>query len=227
MEDKPGFILLLEFLESKGIGGVTWNQTVDWAIRERIILSRDGCDAMLLSRLFGECTGLRSHPHEDASRNLVLSAEFHSRLVDYRELQLARQSAQQARTQSNRALMVSVGAILISAVIGVGQLFYPVSIDTDQLDNLHQTIQQAHSKQAPNPAAKLNSQAPATEANKAPQTTGGDVVKAHSEQSIKTVHSASSTVKLQAKQQPSVPLHPAPVRLPVPETSALSPAASK
>lgn len=197
MEEKNIFIWLLEYGEQES--HLTLHDVLEQAQKDQTIYSVNDPAAAAITELFKECFSVNNQALSSDHCNYTLKGEYRSRLIEYRELQLAREAADSAnenakaaRKQSDRAFhqaekafRFSVIAVIISVTFSLAatlfQSMQPIKLDSKQLEELTQVIKQAHSNQAHNPTAKLNRQTPAAIANKTPQKTSGDAVKAHAE----------------------------------------------
>jgi hypothetical protein len=62
--------------------------------------------------------------HDYLSQKWFLNGEASKQYLDYLELKESRLAAVQARKQSNLSIMIAIGAIIISSILGIATLVY-------------------------------------------------------------------------------------------------------
>jgi len=131
------FIRLLEYGESIGLNGTNFEEVLEWDKKYNYIPKPGSQEYKLREGLLRELF-FESFTKSTASTDniWVLKSEYYFRLLQYRELQLARQSASEAKNHSNIAISISILALLASLVLGTMQLRSEVRISVDQIDQL-------------------------------------------------------------------------------------------
>ncbi len=133
--DKPVFIKLLEYGEEVGLSGTNFDHIHSWAVQNNIFSNSGNIESelLLLRDLYFECFNRVSGSSEDL---WVLKTEYYYRLIEYRELQEGRAAARSANKNAMWAIMISVTAIIISAVLTFTQLRTPTTINKSDLNAL-------------------------------------------------------------------------------------------
>lgn len=131
------FIRLLEYGESIGLNGTNFEEVLEWDKKYNYIPKPGSQEYKLREGLLRELF-FESFTKSTASTDniWVLKSEYYFRLLQYRELQLARQSASEAKNHSNIAISISILALLASLVLGTMQLRSEVRISVDQINQL-------------------------------------------------------------------------------------------
>lgn len=153
-EENNLFIWLLEFGESNQQSQVSCRNMLNEAVQQGLCNTRNEPTAEVLTKLFYECFDLEKlkpqHGHNpDVLMGMPtsLKAEYYFRLLEFRELQLARETSMQANKnasaahdQSQRSFRASVAAVLISILVAVittsWQLNSSLTINPTQIEHL-------------------------------------------------------------------------------------------
>lgn len=130
MEDSI-FIKLLEWGEKVGIEGVTWKEVKHWAYENKLVSTTEqsNLNVQLLLNLLQEC-------FVDASgsspRKYNLKSEYYFRLIEFRELQEAREASKKANKNAIAAIIISTLAIMVSVFMSIR----PAKLDDAQVRQL-------------------------------------------------------------------------------------------
>jgi hypothetical protein len=121
------FIELLKYGERAGLQGTTIPEMLKWAQTNGFSDSDIVRENSLLFRLYDECfvPGSESRGGHGLS---VLRNEYFFRLVEYRELEMARKASREARWLSIAAIIISLFAITTS--------FQSIEIKPQQIDRI-------------------------------------------------------------------------------------------
>lgn len=131
LDESSIFVRILKLGEEKGLIGINENQFGEWALSQPEIKSEHDDAFQKALRIFRESFDRldKSHGIPD---EYVLKNEYYFRLVEFRELELARRSAVEANRHSKLAIAISVVAIIVGAAATFTQLASPISIDEEQ-----------------------------------------------------------------------------------------------
>lgn len=182
MKEKPLFIWLLEYGEEKSGTTITCHQVINKACSDKFISDRSTGPSIVLRSLFLECFeyteadrisarkmlskhDINSFDSHYSDMSTHLKPEYYFRLLEHRELQLAREAAKQANEnakaaqltadksislaedsniQSQRSFRFSVLAVVISVVASIGATFWqlksPISIEEKQINRLEEAV---------------------------------------------------------------------------------------
>lgn len=135
--EKSVFIKLLEYGEAVGTNGTRVDKMIDWALKNGIIpLAEDKNhfeNMVLLEELFYECFIKNDKLEKDI---WVLKGEYFTRLLEYRELNEARESSRKANRNALFAIALSIVTLLLTLTISYLQLHKPTTISEKQLNKL-------------------------------------------------------------------------------------------
>jgi hypothetical protein len=179
-EEQTLFIWLLEYGEQNHDRSLSCHDVINDAVTQELIFSRTDPKTRVLRCLYYECFDVTddlkratlnySYPGSDSDRldqnnASNLKAEYYFRLLEFRELKLARETARQANEnsmmaqrlseesldESRKAFQFSIAALLISAGLAIftttWQLVTPIQIDPVQLQQLGGLIEQSRLSQ--------------------------------------------------------------------------------
>jgi hypothetical protein len=160
------FIELLKFGKDIGIKGITLSQALDWAGEKGYIDRNNTDDNELFAEVVDECFNKTPRTNASAANLYILKTESYFYLIDYQELQEARQAsldanrnAKDAHDTAKIAIYISIAALILSAAISIWQICSPVKINQDQIDKLthpNATINQRHIEELTNRKYKLD-----------------------------------------------------------------------
>lgn len=162
-ENQPLFIWLLEYGEKTNNRRISINELINAAVEEGLCCSHTDSSAQVLRSLFFECFDIPdSHRQESRHSGYALisdsdhvsanlKSEYYFRLLEFRELQLARETAEQAnrssiiaQQQSRQSIRIAIYAVLASVFIAISttawQLSSSVQIDPQQLSRLEAVL---------------------------------------------------------------------------------------
>lgn len=74
---------------------------------------------------------------QSGNRSLYsLKTEYYFRLVEFQELEESRLASSQANENSTKAIIISMAAIVVTALIGLKQLYTPTTINSNQVNRM-------------------------------------------------------------------------------------------
>lgn len=162
-ENQPLFIWLLEYGEKTHNRRITCNDVLNEAVEEGLCCSHTDSNAQVLRGLFFECFDIPDQTKQqsrlsgyalggDTDHVLAnLKSEYYFRLLEFRELQLARETAEQAnkssiiaQQQSRQSIKIAIYAVLASVCVAIlttaWQLSSSIQIDPQQLNRLETAL---------------------------------------------------------------------------------------
>src|SRR5690606_33817571 len=132
MEDSI-FIEILKHGEERGLDGTAFHVLKEHLIRKGFLKKdHDQLTENRLYKLYSECFD-EYHTGPHGSR--ILKTDYYFRLIEYRELQEARNAPREANRNSFIAIGISILAILASVAATYLQMRNPVEIDDRQIDS--------------------------------------------------------------------------------------------
>ncbi|UTA47463.1 hypothetical protein L1F30_15040 [Simiduia sp. 21SJ11W-1] len=162
-EEKSLFIWLLEFGE-KHQGGTTLHSAINGAIEDKLLSSRSQAEANTISNLFKECFDVpewyKNQEKFNDSAVYSLKSEYYFRLLEYRELQLAREAANRAEDNARFArkhASWSIGLSVIAVIAAVVTPFFiagwqskqPIALNQDSITKIVLPLLEANRARIP------------------------------------------------------------------------------
>lgn len=135
------FIEVLKFGAQKELTGCNFNELADVVLKEKTEINYS-----LLKDVFDECFELSVR--NLSSNKYILKTEYYFRLLDYEELQ----QAKQASRESNRNALLAIIVSLFAIGLGIWTSFRPVSINAEDIrvltqSNIPPQVQKVHLEQ--------------------------------------------------------------------------------
>jgi hypothetical protein len=139
----PIFIKLLEYGEQIGLAGTDFKELCNWFEKQNLLLEKSNSNEnktkklALLRELFFETYVKNSGSTEN---KWVLKTKYYFRLLEYREIVMAKKSSKQANRNAWIAIILSFLTFIISYSFSISNQKTPIIINQDQFKLIQQSI---------------------------------------------------------------------------------------